>query len=555
MNAPADTIELEQSDAAIAQPTPAISVNGLTLAYRSRGAQRTAVRDVSFDVPEGQSVALVGESGSGKTTIASAVGGLLADNAVQQAGSIRLLGRDVTNLSAQGWRALRGRILGYVPQDPLGSLDPLQTVGSQITEAVVQARSVSETQAKVTALELLDAVHIADAARKYESYPHELSGGQLQRVLIAGALAGEPRLLIADEPTSALDVTVQKRILDLLADLQRELSLSVLFITHDLSLAGERSDRVVVLRRGRVVEQGSSEQVLARPSAPYTRQLFRDVPALLPDKYIEAKRRLAHGRRGDEKAIVVHDVDKAFDGERKAVEGASLAVARGELHALVGESGSGKTTLARIIAGLVGFDAGEVRVNGVPRTPQPPVINADPSALQLVYQNPLAVLDPRRDVRALVAEPLEIGGTGRGEARRQAEAVLENVGLAPELWRRRAAQLSGGQRQRVAIARALVLSPAILVLDEPTSALDVTVQAQIIDLLFELREANDLTLLFISHDLSLVRQIADTVTVLQDGRVVESGPTDELFAAPSHPYTRALIDAIPSRVDTPAPHP
>ncbi|GAA4521959.1 ABC transporter ATP-binding protein [Brachybacterium paraconglomeratum] len=527
---------------------PAISVDALSIGYSSGGRIVPTVIEASFEVPTGSTTALVGESGSGKTTIASAISGLLADNARWLTGGVHLLGQDVSRLGERGWQAVRGSILGYVPQDPLGSLDPLQTVGGHVSESVRQARDVPEREARRVARELLETVHIADAGRKLAAYPHELSGGQLQRVLIAGALAGNPSVLVADEPTSALDVTVQKRVLDLLEELREELSLSVLLITHDLSLAAERSDRVVVLQHGRVVEQGASAQVVASPSAPYTLQLFRDVPAMTPQKYATARAALQTRREGTASgaAVQVTALSKSFDGAHRVLEDVDVTVRRGEIHALVGESGSGKTTLARIIAGLTAFDTGTVEVSGTPRPRTPAAVNPDPSALQLVYQNPLAALDPRRRVVDLVAEPLRIGGTTKAESRTRAQALLRQVGISEEAAARLIGRLSGGQRQRVAIARALILSPSTLVLDEPTSALDVTVQAQIIDLLFALRaEDPALTMLFISHDLSLVRQISDSMTVLQRGRVVDQGPAAEVFASPGSAYTRQLIEAIP----------
>uniref|UniRef100_UPI0028BF472D ABC transporter ATP-binding protein n=1 Tax=Citricoccus sp. TaxID=1978372 RepID=UPI0028BF472D len=431
------------------------------------------------------------------------------------------------------------------PQDPLGSLDPLMSVGQQIAESVAQARGVGSAEATDAALELLDHVGILDAPVRYRSYPHELSGGQLQRVLIASALAGRPQILIADEPTSALDVTVQKRILDLLNALQREFSLTLILVTHDLSLAAERADSVVVLRHGRVVEQGRVDEVLHRPVSEYTRQLFSDVPALNPDKYAVRLQESAARRDPAARAISVCGLSRSFVPGVRAVDGVGFEVAAGEIHALVGESGSGKTTMARIVAGLTGFDQGTVEVFGEQLERTPEVVNASPERLQLVYQNPLSALNPRIPVEGLVAEPLRIRGLDRRSALEEARRMLERVGIGRELWRRKASQLSGGQRQRVAISRALVLSPSVLVLDEPTSALDVTVQAQIVDLLFDLREQYGLTFLLISHDLSLIRQVADTVTVLERGALVESGPVHQVFEASTQPYTRALIDAVP----------
>jgi peptide/nickel transport system ATP-binding protein len=524
----------------------AIEIHDLQLSYASGRSRVTGVADAAFSVQTGEAVALVGESGSGKSSIASAISGLLPDNARIDGGGIRLFGREVSTFSSREWRELRGSVLGYIPQDPLGSLDPLMRVGDQIAESVSHARGVKPSRSRDIALGLLQKVGISDTDRKYESYPHELSGGQLQRVLIASALAGEPEVLIADEPTSALDVTVQKRILDLLASLQKEFSLTLLLITHDLSLAGERSDRVVVLRHGRVVESGATHQVITAPTALYTRQLFSDVPALTPDKY-SARRGQARTSPGvgAEVAVSVRDLTKTFVRGVNAVDGVSFDVVSREIHALVGESGSGKTTIARIVAGLTGYEHGTVNVLGTVRPLVPEVVNPDPSRLQLVYQNPLSALDPRFSVLKLVGEPLAIEGKAKREVSERAGELLSRVGLPHEYWGRKASQLSGGQRQRVAVARALILSPSILVLDEPTSALDVTVQSQIVELLFELREQYDLTFLFISHDLSLVRQIADSVTVLDQGRVVESGPVGEILESSTDAYTRALVEAIP----------
>lgn len=544
----AATVPVEAADAG-----PFVAeVHGLHLTYSSPQGRTTGVEDVSFTVPRGETIALVGESGSGKSSVVSALAGLLPDNGRIEAGRLTLGGRDVTSLTDRQWRPLRGTVLGYVPQDPLGSLDPLMPVGQQIAESVVQARGVGSTEAARAALELLEHVGILDAAHRYRSYPHELSGGQLQRVLIASALAGRPEVLIADEPTSALDVTVQKRILDLLTSLQREFSLTLILVTHDLSLAAERADRVVVLRHGRVVEQGTVNEVLHRPVHEYTRQLFSDVPALNPDKYADRLAEAADGRRsaaaGSDPGgpgISVRALSKSFVPGVRAVDHVGFEVAAGEIHALVGESGSGKTTIARIVAGLTGFDGGEVEVFGERLGRTPGVVNSSPERLQLVYQNPLSALNPRIPVERLVAEPLRIRGLGRREALEQAQRMLDRVGLGHDLWRRKASQLSGGQRQRVAIARALVLSPSVLVLDEPTSALDVTVQAQIVDLLFDIRDQYGLTFLLISHDLSLIRQVADSVTVLERGAVVESGPVREVFEESTQPSTRALIDAVP----------
>jgi peptide/nickel transport system ATP-binding protein len=527
-----------------------LQVDRLSVGYRHsrRGALEEVVHDVSFTVGRGATVALVGQSGSGKSTIARAVAGLLPGNGAVTAGTVTLAGHDVSRFSRAQWRPLRGRAVGFVPQDPLSSLDPLQRVGVQIAGALAAA-DVPRSEVPARVVRLLEHVGIRDAARRAAAFPHELSGGQLQRVLIAIGIAANPALLIADEPTSALDVTVQKRILDLIDGLREELGLGVLFITHDLALAQERSDDIVVLKDGVVREQGAVIDVLTSPSDPYTITLLDDAPSTAPDRF----RHRVHGSAPDADSVVTVDaVSKTFaardrrDAPTVALDRVSLDVRRGSIHALVGESGSGKTTLARIVAGLAGFDGGGVTVTGRSLPSEPPVANPFARRLQLVYQNPLSAVDPRYTVRRIIEEPLLIHGRGdRAERARRVTEILERVELPTSVLGRRAREVSGGQRQRIALARTLVLAPEVLVLDEPTSALDVTVQARIAELLLDLRDELGLTYLFISHDLGLVRQIADTVTVLEHGRVVETGSVDRVFAQPEHDYTRALLDAVP----------
>ncbi|GAA3923972.1 dipeptide ABC transporter ATP-binding protein [Microbacterium invictum] len=532
--------------ARIDDPAPTLAVRGLSVSYRRDHDTRTVVDDVTFTVPRGETVALVGQSGSGKSSIALAAAGLLPVNGAVAGGSIEFEGRDVTGFGDREWRRLRGRDIGFIPQDPLSSLDPLQTIGSRL-RGELRRRGVPRAERTAGAVDLLQRVGIADAVHKLGRYPHELSGGQLQRVLIAIAIAGTPRLLIADEPTSALDVTVQRTILDLIDDLRVDLGLSVLFITHDLALARDRAERIAVLHNGRLVDHGPTALVLDDPADDYTRVLFTNAPALSPDRYADRLRAVAASHP---LAVSVSGLVKRFAGTpAPAVAGVDLAVRRGSIHALVGESGSGKSTIARIVAGLESFDAGAVKVGERALAPDPPSSNPHARQLQLVYQNPLSALDPRLPVRRLIEEPIGLAtGAGAADRKRKVDEALDRVALSHELLDRRPAELSGGQRQRVAIARALALSPEIFVLDEPTSALDVTVQAQIIDLLMELRDRDGLTYLFISHDLSLVRQIAEEVSVLEHGRLVEHAPTRELFARPREAYTRRLIDAIPGRV-------
>jgi peptide/nickel transport system ATP-binding protein len=533
------------------EPRILLGVNALSVGYKRRRSREfsTVVRDVTFAVPAGQTVALVGQSGSGKSTIALAVAGLLPPNG-RISGDATLDGISVVRLGQRAWRARRGRLLAYIPQDPVGSLDPLKKVGTLVARSLTLHRGLGRRQAQSDAVALLDRVGIRDAESKADSYPHELSGGQLQRVLIAAAIAGNPKVLIADEPTSALDVTVQAIILDLIDELQAELQLGVLLITHDLGLAHDRSDSVVVLNDGQIEEAGPTTEVLRQPQAAYTQRLIADAPGLAS----EAVRRPERTRPEAADAVIeIRNLTKVYpnrngrtDQSAPAVDDLSLTIDEGTIHAVVGESGSGKTTLARILAGLVDFGAGEVDIFGRRLPAHPADTNPNARQLQLVYQNALSALDPRYTVEQIVREPLDIHGLhDRAERRDAVLHVLDQVGLSRDFLARKPMEISGGQRQRVAIARALALSPRILVLDEPTSALDVTVQARIVELLLSLQEAQNLTYVFISHDLGLVRQIATHVSVLNHGRLLESKSTKDLFASPADPYTVNLLAAIP----------
>ena len=525
-----------------------LSVEGLTVAY----GDQTVVRGVDFVLKRGQSLALIGESGSGKSTIAKTVLRLLPPEARVLAGQIRFAGRDVSKLRERQFRPLRGREFGYVPQDPGSALNAVRTIGSQALEAAALLREGDAGARRARVMETFDLVGLADPERVYGSYPHQLSGGMLQRVLIGLAVLPRPALIVADEPTSGLDVTIQKRILDLFSELQRSLGISLLFITHDLAVAAERADTLVVLKDGVVQERGAAGQVFAAPKSEYTRELQADVPAVNPDRY-RIGQAAGPARRGESATtqIDVRSVSKTFTvGARRvvAVQDISFSVERGSTHALVGESGSGKTTAVRLLLGLEQPDAGEIMIGAESvRSHSRGQWRSLRRHLQLVYQNPFTSLDPTWRLERMVREPLDRFGVGdQAERRDRVREALHSVGLPESMLSRRPTHLSGGQRQRVAIARALVLRPDVVVLDEPTSSLDVTVQAGIIDLLFRLQSELGLTYLFVSHDLSLVRQLADTVSVLQRGRVVEDGPVREIFSQPQHPYTKALLDAIPA---------
>ncbi|EPD44158.1 MULTISPECIES: dipeptide ABC transporter ATP-binding protein [Delftia] len=549
---------------AVATTAPVLEVQDLAVAYRDAAGQaQRVVHGVSFSVAPGEVVALVGESGSGKTTTAQAVIGLLADNGRREHGSIRLQGTEVSGWPAARWNAIRGRVVSLVPQDPTMSLNPVRTVGDQVGEILRIHGLRDRTAVQARVLELLARVGLSQPALRARQYPHELSGGMRQRVLIAIAIALRPALIIADEPTSALDVTVQRRLLDLIDALRRETGTAVLLVTHDLGVAADRSHRLVVMQGGRIQEQGPTLELLRNPQSAYTRRLLADAPSLAP-----APRRTPRPATTDDWAIEVEDLVHEFAapghasahgrGIFRAVDGVSLRVRRGSTHAIVGESGSGKTTTIRAIVGLGRPTAGRIRIEGTEVTGlRGEALRQLRRRVQLVYQNPFSSLDPRQSVFDIIEEPLlNFDSLPADERRRRVHDMLERVGLPAAVLQRRPHALSGGQRQRVAIARALVLQPQVLVLDEAVSALDVTVQAQILALLAQLQQDLGLTYLFISHDLAVVRQIADTVSVLRAGRVVDAGSVEEVFQRPTSDYTRELMDAIPGKrsIDF-VPHP
>ena len=563
-----------------AESAPLLSIRDLAVQYRTQRGPVDAVRGVSFDVRAGEVTAVVGESGSGKTTVAQSVIGLLASNGRIAGGSVTLNERrlgttELVGLPERRWRDLRGRCIGLIPQDPGNSLNPVQPVGKSISESLRIHGRPSREEVRDRVHALLEQVGIDDPIRRAKQYPHEFSGGMRQRVLIAAALANDPELIIADEPTSALDVTVQRTVLDLIDRLREQTGTGVLFITHDLAVAADRADSVVVMRGGEVQESGPAAQVLAQPASAYTQQLMADAPSF--GRFVDRETIAVAGAGGGAGAgsadsgagsdpvlgtrapepgtapptlVTVRDLRQEFGRGADAfvaVGGLSFSVARGTTHALVGESGSGKTTTGRAIAGFSRPTFGSVRVDGAEVTElRGPALRAFRRTTQMVYQNPYGSLDPRLSVGQTLAEPLRNFGIGtRADRADRVAHALEIVSLPPEFAHRKPRELSGGQRQRVAIARALIVEPELVVLDEAVSALDVTVQAQILRLLARLQGELGLTYVFISHDLAVVRQISDTVTVLQRGQQVEYGQTEDVFTNAQHPYTQRLIEAIP----------
>ena len=524
---------------------PLLDVHDLRVTFRVGRQGVDAVRGVSFTVAAGECVALVGESGSGKSATARALLGLAGPAADVRAERLVVAGRDAIGFTERDWRRLRGRRVGLVNQDALVSLDPLRTVGREIGEPLRVHRVVPRAGVEARVVELLGEVAVPEPEQRARQRPGELSGGLRQRALIASALAAEPSLIVADEPTTALDVTVQARVLDLLDGLRRA-GRGLLVISHDLAVVGRLADRVVVLKAGQVVESGPVATLLRGPSHPHTRELVaaatgRPRPGARP-------RPAPTGATGP--VVMADGVGKRFPrpggGVRDAVADVTLRVAPGEIVGLVGGSGSGKTTLARIVLGRLEPDAGTVRLDGAPWSGQPERRRRPRrAAIQMIYQDPLSSFDPRYPVEDIVGEAARAAGVPRPGRRDAVLARLAEVGLGPEHLHRRPGQLSGGQRQRVAIARALAVEPRVLLCDEPVSALDATVRERILDLLLDLRERRGMAMLFVSHDLGVVRRVCDRVLVMRDGRVVEEGAAEDVFTRPRSPYTRDLLAAVP----------
>lgn len=528
-----------------------LELKNLTVAYTLSSQEIfTAVKSASLSIPVGSTLALVGESGSGKSTLAAAVNLLLPENGHTDSGEILLEGEAVHDLSEHQMRSLRGNAIGLVPQDPMSNLNPMMTIGNQIAEALTSHGQTKE-QARARALELLDVVGIPDPESRYGQYPHEFSGGMRQRVLIAMGMACKPKLLIADEPTSALDVTVQRKVLDQLEQMAAEMGTAVLLITHDIALAAERADQIAVMYQGELVEVGPSARVLSNPQHEYTKRLLNAAPSLNDDSLVTNLDFAAAPT-----IISVSDLQKTYNlragkGETKTVQalnGVSFEVKKGTTVSLVGESGSGKSTAANVLLGLEKPNSGQIIFEGKPLDLSSHRKSMEfRRQVQPVFQNPFASLDPRFTVAESIIEPLKVHKTGDSKSRlARANELMDAVALPNKLLSRLPHELSGGQRQRVAIARALALSPSVIVLDEAVSALDVIVQKQILDLLLVLQAQLDLSYLFISHDLAVVRMISHYVHVMKAGEIVESGTPKELFENPQTDYTKQLLSAIPN---------
>ncbi|MDB5774788.1 MAG: microcin transporter ATP-binding protein [Herbaspirillum sp.] len=527
---------------------PVLSVEGLTVQAGQGAAMRPVVRDISFDVHAGETVCIVGESGSGKSVTSFAIMGLLPKGALTPtAGRILIDGEDVLSAGETRMRELRASRVAMVFQEPMTALNPVQRVGQQIDEVLRLHTRASAGERRVQVLAMLQSVHLPDIERIYHSFPHQLSGGQRQRIVIAMALILKPRVLICDEPTTALDVTTQKQILALIRELQQHQKTAVVFITHDFGVVSEIADRIVVMNHGALVETGSRETILANPAQSYTRMLVSSVPSLIP----------RHRALPDaEKMLEVVGLGKIYEEKRllgasrkvNAAKGVTFTLRRGEVLGVVGESGSGKSTVARCVVKLIDPSDGAVLLKGI-NLARVPASEMRPlrQRVQFVFQDPYRSLNPRRTVGDSLIEGLVNFGTPRAEALETAARALVLVGLTPDVMQRYPHQFSGGQRQRLCIARAVVMEPDVLVADEAVSALDVSVQAQVLDLLEEIRQRTGIAILFITHDLRVAAQICNTIVVMRRGEVVEAGDAVSVLGDPQHEYTRTLIDAAPGR--------
>jgi peptide/nickel transport system ATP-binding protein len=536
---------------------PVVEVSDLRVSF----AKKPVVQGVSFQIRPGKTLALVGESGSGKSVTSLAIMRLLQEGVARIEGSVRLDGRDLLQLTEAEMRRVRGGRISMIFQEPMTSLNPVQTIGDQLAEVVRIHRGLKGADLREAVLEMLRKVRIPDPEERVRQYPHTFSGGMRQRVMIAMALACNPAMIIADEPTTALDVTVQAQTLDLLKALQRETGTAVLFITHDMGVVAEMADDVLVMRHGRVLEQGSVDEVFSNPKDPYTRSLIAAVPSLagklqidtVPAQPVGELPVLTDGQpvleaRNLAVRFPVHGgVLRRLKGTVHAVEDVSFAIGKGETLGLVGESGSGKSTIGKAIINLASVHAGEIRVCGET------VDYGDPRSLarmrrqvQMIFQDPFGSLDARQSIGSAIVEPMQVHGIETGQAARQKmEWLMERVGLDPARARSLPHEFSGGQRQRICIARALAMAPKLIIADEAVSALDVAIKGQIIELMIDLQKEFDVSYLFISHDMAAVERICDRVAVMYFGEIVEIGPRDDVIGRPGHPYTQRLLSAIP----------
>src|SRR5262245_17609291 len=532
----------------MAEAAPVLAIEGLTVAL-PRGADRpNAIQEIAFSVGAGEIVCVVGESGSGKSVTAQAIMGLLPRELPATAGAVRLEGEDVLQATPARLRDLRGTRMAMIFQEPMTALNPVMTVGEQIAEVLEIHTSLSEADRRQRVLQIMRAVHLPEPERLIDVYPHQISGGQRQRIMIAAALVLDPALLIADEPTTALEVTTQAQILRLIRELQGRRGTGVLFITHDFGVVAEIAHRVVVMQSGRIVETGPRDDILRRPQSEYTCMLIASVPSLTPPSRTPKTGAVALATERLSKTYRTGGLLFGTGRVVKAAESVDIVVRRGETVGIVGESGSGKTTVPRCVARLIQPTAGAIHMGDVDvaRLPESR-LRAHRRHVQIVFQDPYRSLNPRRTVGASIVEGPMNFGLAEADAKNRARRLMLLVGLAPDSLDRYPHQFSGGQRQRIAIARALAMEPQLLIAYEPVSALDVSVQAQVLRLLDDVRQRFDLAVLFITHNLRVAAQVCDRIAVMQKGIVVEQGSAAEVFGAPKHEYTRALFEAAPGR--------
>jgi peptide/nickel transport system ATP-binding protein len=547
---------------------PVLSVKNLTTAFRDAQGWNTVVDSVYFDLEDGQTLAIVGESGSGKSVTALSIMGLLPPRVARRSGQVLLDGQDLFLLPESEMQSVRGNRVAMIFQEPMSAMNPVMTIARQIAEPIVRHRGLSRRAAMTEAVQLMDRVRIPAAARRAGEYPHEMSGGMLQRVMIASALACAPRVLIADEPTTALDVTIQAQILELIRELQREDGMSVLFITHDMGVVAEIAERTVVMYRSRMLEDGTTEQIFAAPKNDYTRRLLAAAPRLgslqgspLPRPYPDPSGPEPEAfdtvNRSVAPLVEVRGLTARFDLRKgilgrisarvHAVENVSFEIFKGETLSLVGESGCGKSTTGRAILRLTPAVSGSVSVGGKDIFALGSAeLTRHRQSMQMIFQDPYSSLNPRLRVHEAIAEPMRAHGlVSEPGLKEEVAHLLAQVGLTPEMAHRWPHEFSGGQRQRIAIARALGLKPQLIIADESVSALDVTIKAQVVNLMMQLQRDLGLTYLFISHDMAVVERISHRVAVMYMGEIVEIGPREEIFANPAHPYTRRLLSAVP----------
>lgn len=550
------TETLSVSDAAAVDDT-VLEVKNLAVDFKTEMGNVKGIEGVSFTLRRGETIAIVGESGSGKTTTVNAVMGLLAGNGSIVNGEVIFQGKNIANAPEKILRRIRGKDIGLVPQDPMSSLNPVMRIGKQIEEVLITHKKATKKDAADKACKLLAQTGLPEPTTRARQYPHEFSGGMRQRALIAIGLACQPKLLIADEPTSALDVTVQQTILDHLGTLTTELGTSMILVTHDLGLAADRAETVIVMSKGRIVEQGAAMDILTNPQHEYTKRLVQSAPSLSSSRLkTEPVTVPNEAGRAKDTILSVKDVSMEYKFRShqtgkmvafNAVKNVSFDIERGTTLAIVGESGSGKSTTARMALKLEKPTSGIIEIDGAKIAHlRGTELKSFRKKVQPIFQDPFSSLNPMSSIGQLLEEPLKIYGIGNAASRRKtALELLEKVALAPEIYERFVTELSGGQRQRVAIARSLVLEPELIICDEPVSALDVLVQAQILELLTDLQKELNLSYLFISHDLAVVRLIADEVVVMKSGEIVEQGSAEELFEKPQHEYTIQLLNSIP----------